>query len=265
MRSRLVIAAVLFAMCVSPTLAQEAEVNTLVFNDFGFRFDSTLATNVNITQYPGDPIEWEAPGGPEVGHTQFSLYHESAAPYGFDADLSIRIYQTADFAGHTYSEAQLEQLWELLAERPDLAPYMVVEENLSANTLPFMPVLPAAQVIRARARYHETEAVTGISYVTVYRQDASPFTGDEFIYTFQGISADGAYYVSAIFRPTTDIFPLEVAADFDWEAFYDNVAVYFTESIAALNEAEPDDFAPSLTTLDALVETFTFDSASAKP
>jgi heat shock protein HslJ len=124
-----------------------------------------------------------------------------------------------------------------------------------------MPVFPAGQVIRARAQYVETPAVQGISYVTVYRQDASPFLGNEFLYTFQGLSTDGTRYVSAIFPLDTALFPAETPTDFDYEAFIEGINDYFAESIAILNGASPDAFTPSLATLDALIQTFTFTAA----
>jgi hypothetical protein len=251
----------LLALSALPVYAQESTINSVTFNGISFSFDSALATNVNIAQNPGDPVEYEAPGGPQVKHTEFVLYSEFPPANSFEAPASIRIYKTADFAGYTFFEERLQQLQTLLSERPDLTPYMTVAENLSENALPFLPVFPAAQVIRARAQYVETAAVTGMSYVTVYRQDASPFMGNEFMYTFQGISADGQYYVSAIFRLSTDLFPTEIGPDFDMEAFIEQISAYFTESITQLNEATPESFTPSLTVLDAVIQSFSFGSA----
>ncbi|MCI0349824.1 MAG: META domain-containing protein, partial [Acidobacteriales bacterium] len=177
----------------------------------------------------------------------------------FDAPSAIRVYRTADFGPYEIPFQQLQQLQTLLAERPDLAQFMAVAaEDMNANNLPFMPVLNAAQVIRARAQYVETPALQGISYVTAYRQDASPFIGNEFLYTFQGISADGTYYVSMMSRLNTGLFPSEIPADFDPAAFAETMNDYLAESIATLNAATPDDFAPALSVLDALVQTFAF-------
>jgi hypothetical protein len=135
---------------------------------------------------------------------------------------------------------------------------MVVDEGMWDRVLPFMPVFPAAQVMRARARYVDTAAVAGISFVTAYRQDASPFINNEFLYTFQGLSTDGTYYVSAIFRLMTDLFPSELPADFDYEAFAASLMDYFTDSTALLNDATPEAFSPSLTTVDAVIQSFAF-------
>jgi heat shock protein HslJ len=155
----------------------------------------------------------------------------------------------------------LQQLQLILADRPDLATFMVVDE-VALPTLPFMPQMPAAQVIRARAQYIETASVRGVSYVTVYRQDVSPFVNNEFFYTFQGLSADGTQYVSAIFRLDASVFPAEIPADFDMEAFNAQFTAYLTESVNQLNAATPESFAPSLTAIDAVIQSFAFGGTS---
>lgn len=262
MRTKLVSFALvlIFVLGLSPVAAQDGGPHRVSFDGFSFTLDAALAANVNIWQYPGDPVDLEQPGGPQAKHTLFTFYNERPVPESYyDGAGGIYLYKTADFAGYTFYEERLAQLQTLLAGRPDLASFMVTPDNASDNTLPFLPIFPAAQVIRARAAYVDTATVTGISYVTVFRQDAFPFFGNEFLYTFQGLSADGAYYVSAIFRLNTALFPMDTPADFDYEAFVQNMNTYFAESVATLNGAAPEAFAPSLTTLDALIQSFAFE------
>ena len=151
----------------------------------------------------------------------------------------------------------------LLSGRVALEQFMQTNPDANNYVLPFLPVMPAAQVIRARVGLLQLDTVGGISYVTAYRQDASPFTATEFLYTFQGISTDGQYYVSAVFRLNTELFPAEIPADFDMNAFIAGIQDYFAESISTLNAAAPDDFTPSLDTLDALFASFTFTTDAA--
>jgi heat shock protein HslJ len=248
----------LVSLVALPVLAQDR----VAFNDFSFTLDSSVAANVNVTRFPGDAPDLQAPGGPEVAHTQFTLYNTFPVPESiFDSQGGIRVYNTADFGPYEFPFQQLTQLQTLLAERPDLAQFMVATDD-NSDDLPFMPVAPASQVIRARAQYVEMPTVQGISYVTVYRQDASPFVGSEFLYTFQGLSTDGTRYVSAIFPVDTTLFPAEIPADFNYEEFIEGINDYFAESIATLNAGSPDAFAPSLTTLDAIIQTFTFTTPS---
>lgn len=252
------IALALLALSAFPILAQDGATHSVTFDGFSFSYPSSLAANLNITEIPGDPTDLEQPGGPQVGHTQFTLnYNHPPAPENFfDTSATIRVYRTAEFADYEFFNQELQALQTLLADRPDLTPFVDATEATQENSLPFVPVFPAAQVMRARANYVDTGTLSGISYITLYRQDVAPFLGHEFIYTFQGISSDGSTYVSAVFWIFTDLFPSEFPEDFDYEAFSAEYEQYVVESVATLNNASPDDFAPSLATLDALIGTF---------
>jgi META domain-containing protein len=262
MKRKLIVLTLLLILGVIPALAQDGTPNSVQFNGFRFSFDSALATNVNISQYPGDPTDLQQPGGPEPRYLQFNLYTGQPAPEaGFDAPISVRVYSLADIAAYPDSMAQVQALQNLSAQQPDLASSMTVNaDNTASNALPFLPVMPAAQVIRARAQYVETPVLHGISYVTVYRQDVSPFTNNEFRYTFQGISNDGLYYVSMVSQVIAPDFPAEIPADFDYDAFTAGFTDYLTESVGKLNSAAPDAFIPSLTALDSLPQSFTIGS-----
>ncbi|MCC6803607.1 MAG: META domain-containing protein [Anaerolineae bacterium] len=252
------------AVFVIPAAAQDA--TTVAFGDFSFSLPTALASSVNIVQYPGDPTDLDQPGGPEVKHTEFVLYNTPPAPQSFlDGVGGIRIYATTNFAGYAQAQQEYQNLQALLAQRPDLAQYMVSSTDSNSQNLPFLPVFPAAQVIRASAAYLDTPYVQGVRYVTVYRQDVSPFVGSEFLYTFQGITVDGARYVTATFRLNTSLFPAEIPSDFDYDTFNQQFTQYLSDSIVTLNAAAPGDFSPALATLDALVQSFALSNAPQLP
>lgn len=264
MKKTLAVLMVVLAMVGVLSVSAQESAPRVAFGDFSFALDPALADAVNIWHVPGDPIDLEAPGGPQVKHTEFALYHSETAlyepvPTGFNARTAIRLYATADFAGYDYFQSRLADLQTLLAERPDLAEYMTVQENLMSKELPVLPVLPAGQVIRAQAQYVDTGFVQGIRFVTVYRQDASPFTRNEFLYTFQGLTLDGQFYISLIAWVAAEDFPESLPTDYDYNAFYEKMLEYFTESIAQLNAAPASNFTPSLDIFDALVESFVLD------
>ncbi|MBC7811717.1 MAG: hypothetical protein H7175_11250, partial [Burkholderiales bacterium] len=259
---------IVLALCAFAVPALAQDTNRVIFNDFSFSYDSSLATNVNIVQFAGDPPELEQPGGPEVKHTEFRLHNAltNDVPSSFEAPAFIRVYRTADFAGYDSAANNVQQLTTLLAASADLAQFTTVDaENTSSNQLPFMPEMPAGQIIRARAQYAETPFVRGISYVTVYRQDVSPFLANEFWWTFQGVSVDGVYYISALVRLNTPLFPAEFPAEFDMATFESQFVEYLTQSVVTLNNAAQEEFTPNLSMLDTLVQSFTFESLAGVP
>jgi|FLYN01.1.fsa_nt_gi hypothetical protein len=248
MRRILLILLAPLLLTASLALAQEGESHTVAFDGINLTFDPALAGNVNLTRYPGDPAELGF-GFAEPVHTQFTFYNAFPVPESIgDAIGGVRVYRTADFEGYEEHENRLAALQSLLEERPDLADFEALHtEDANANALPFIPVYAAAQVIRARTQYIETDEVEGIAYLTIYQEGVEPF--ERALWTFQGISSDGAYYIAAIFNVTSDVFPAD-SSDFAPERFNE----YRAKMVAWLNEAEPASFAPGLPALEALVE-----------
>lgn len=253
---------VLLTLLSVQTAAAQQNPNVVIFNGFHFTYDSALARNVNIVQFAGDPVNQEGPGGPEPPHIQFILYNTPAPnpdgtpnpiPGPFEAPGVIRFYKAADINRYKLSQMQFTALSKLLANHTDLAQYMAVNMD-KANPLPYLPVFPAGQVIRARAEYAKTDSFEGVRYITIFRQDVSPFVANEFQYTFQGLSADKSYYVVAIFRITAPGFPAKIGSNFDYDAFSKNFENYLKESTDKLNKAAPNTFKPSLAALNATIE-----------
>jgi hypothetical protein len=91
-----------------------------------------------------------------------------------------------------------------------------------------------------------------VRYVTAFSQDASPTTNQHLIYTFQGLTNDGQYYVAAFFSMKTAVLPDTVQVD-DWDAFSLNYSTYVAETKTTLNDLTSLDFTPDLTLLDAIV------------
>lgn len=251
------------ALVALPVAAQPAVTNSITYNGFSFSYDATLAGHVDIDEVAGDDPALQQPGGPEVKHVQFAISGSETTPSIFDAPLAIRVYNTSDFANYPDQTTQFQNLQTLLSAKTDLNTFMTSTDTTGAGNLPFVPIMPAAQVLRARAQYVETASVKGISYITVYRQDVSPFLGNEFFYTFQGYSIDGVHYVSAIFKLNTALFPAEVPADFNMDTFNAGFNDYLQQSVTTLNIAQPTDFTPSLATFDAVIQSFGFAAGSA--
>jgi hypothetical protein len=243
------------------------ENNSISVGGFSLSYNHALAANISAYQYAGDEPSLP-PGAAEAPHTAFTLYNESPnfdiVPAALDSIAQVRVYEVADFADYPAIQSVVDQLRSILDERPDLATYggPAAEPNPAGTSLslllPYLPIYPAGQVIRARQQYVDTAEVVGISYVTVYTEALEPFGPRSFIYTFQGFSADGQYYISLVSRLETALFPEELPADYDPEAFYNEQEAYFAESTETINAATAEDFSPSLDELDALVQSFAF-------
>lgn len=244
-------------MTLAPAALAQGDPPTRVsVNGVSFSLIPSLGMHLNLVQQPAD-AEMVFP--PQAAHTQFMLYPELPAPFNFnDAAATIFVYPVAGLAELPDHAERLAALQTLLETRPDLSEYTAIREDLTANALPFLPVFPAGQVIRARAQFVETAALQGISYITAYAQAQEPFLSNAFLYTFQGLSADGETYVSVVMPLTTALFPAEPDPNFGVLELQADLAGYMNASLEALNTAAPGDFAPALDNLEALVSSIAF-------
>lgn len=245
------VAALLAGLGLRPAAAQDSGANRVSYNGVSFEFDPSLAYGVIAEVVPPDPPELEQPGGPTPGHLRFTLINRQGVEgAAFDVP-HVWLFTPTDFASYPFFQAEFDALRGLLDERPDLASYTAVATDSSRN-LPFLPVQAAAQVIRARPEYLEGAGWRGVSYLTAYRQDVSPFMASDFRYTLQALTEDGRYLaVSAPLQ--TSLFPAELPADFDYEAFVAGFEQYLADSVAALEGAGPEAFRPNLSVIESFV------------
>lgn len=131
-----------------------------------------------------------------------------------------------------------------------------------AENLPFLPAFNAAQIFHSNEQMLTFQSGSGIRFLTQYGQAPSPVNSSELFYTYQGLTNDGAYYVAAIL-PVSAAFlaadgnpdsPLPVdGVQFDWDNFEDTEQ-HFELVKQKLNATDPNAFTPTLTNLDALIQ-----------
>jgi hypothetical protein len=241
---------------IMTSFAEDSNTHTIAYDGFSFSYNTDLGQNVNIVHYAGDPVADAVPAFSDAAYTQFLFYNEAPAAEGMFDKGGIRLYRTEDLATYPFMNDVVTELQTLLNDQPDLASYMQISQD-ALFPLPFLPIATHGQVIRARAEYVQTDAVQGVSYITVYQAAAEPFLSNSFLYTFQGISTDGQYYVSVIFPVTVDAFPAEAPTDFDMMAFQESLPNYYNDSMTTLNSLESDAIS-SLPLLSELVQSITF-------
>ncbi|MCC7207553.1 MAG: META domain-containing protein [Anaerolineae bacterium] len=253
----LVFAVVAMPVGLMPAAAQDSGANRVSYNGVSFEFDPSLAYGVIAEVVPPEPPELEGPGGPLPGHLRFTLINRQGVEGGaFDAP-NVWIFTTSEFARYPFYQTEFDALRGILDERPDLTDYLAVVTDGSRN-LPFLPVVPAAQVIRGQPAYIEGAGWRGVRYLTVYRQDVSPFMANDFRYTLQALTDDGRYLAVSV-PLQTGLFPSELPADFDYDTFTATFEQYLSESVTTLDQAGPEAFTPSLSVVERFVGTITLE------
>ncbi len=214
------------------------------FNQFSFNYDLSLATDVTSTVVPG----LTDPGAPEfmiypdttqfnfVGYKSTNTYHHPR----------IEIYAVADYEKISdYAKTTIANLKTLLAN----------ESTAPDKEIPFLPVFNATQVFHAQVQYLKFSGGHGIRFVTQFDQAFLPINNLEIIYTFQGLTDDGKYYISAILPVASNILPNtdQVPAD-QQQTFGDTFPQYLKDTVKKLDAQKSSDFAPELSLLDAVIQ-----------
>jgi hypothetical protein len=131
--------------------------------------------------------------------------------------------------------------------------------DVNGQTAPFVPSFNATQSFVAQAMPIKFQNGAGIRMVTQYDQAPIPVNNHELVYHFEGLTSDGANYVIVVFPINAATLPADgnpaspvPAGGIPFNQ--DDPAAYFAAVSQSLNQAAPASFTPSLTALDALVE-----------
>lgn len=223
---------------IHPTITASPPEPDVVYRGISFAFDPALAVSVNpeTEEGQGDPENpWSTPDH-EVflfaGYPLGDAFHEPV----------IRVFPVEAFrAVNPMVGERLDHLETVLADRP---------AEPEVGVLHFFN---AAQFIQAQVVYLEFQSGTGVRFLAQYGQAASPIGWPHLFYTFQGLTADGQYYISAVLPVTHPSLPHPDDVTLD-EAFYDNFMAYAAEKEAELDAEAPGSFQPSLLLLDEMIE-----------
>jgi hypothetical protein len=233
-----------------------AETNTpaggVPFSSSGFsmKIPNGLATGANTEEVPAasgtDLPSWQVqPASLKTSLEDYPLEGKFFEPqiFIYPAD---EFSQMNDAAGQTITDLKT-----ILASPSSLPDH-----------LPFLPLFNAAQVFTSNAQVLAFQNGTGIRYLTQFDQAPLPVNNTEMFYTFQGLTTDGKYYVSAILpanaaflsengNPDSPVPPEGVP--FDWNNL-DSMPAYVQALKQRLEATEPNGFNPPLPALDALIQ-----------
>ena len=131
---------------------------------------------------------------------------------------------------------------------------LLQSQHLGQN-LPYLPLYNAGQVMHAQVKFMDFQSGSGVRYLTQFDQALLPINNNELLYTFQGLTSDGRFYVAAVLpvnlpglsadATVSDALPPE---------FFSNFPQYLANIVATLNQTAGSLYSPDLNALDALVQ-----------
>ena len=123
----------------------------------------------------------------------------------------------------------------------------------TAGSLPFLPPFNAAQVFHVLEKRIESEHGRGIRFLTLYSQGIVGVTNFEIFYTYQGISADGRYYIAAVLPITSSLLSDTQLSNAELEAIVEEYPKYIEDLTCLIRTENGGVITPSLEALDSMM------------
>jgi hypothetical protein len=122
------------------------------------------------------------------------------------------------------------------------------------ENMPLLPLFNAGQMLHTQVKYLDFQNGQGVRYVTMLSQGLVPVNNYELIYTYQGLTNDGRYYVAVILPVHhSDLPPDSSVTSIEPTTYTDDYPAYLEGIINVLNPQPADSFSPNLTALDAMI------------
>lgn len=226
-----------------PDLPQE----NVTCNEISFYLDPSLGDGHECTTIP----ESNSPDRPTYypfiypTHTEVTIQNYPLTQTQFPPQ--IWIYPVAKF-----SELLPEVFPQLLADLEGI----ISDGAISGKKPPFLPAVLEQQTFFAHEKNISFNGGQGIRYITEYSEGPNPITNQNIIYTFQGLSNDGMYWVAVTLPISHPILPDEYSTlpeGYTQESLIMEYPTYTNDIKDRLSAELPDSFSPSLYILDILI------------
>ena len=239
----------------TPLVQPSPVANTLVtFGRLTLEIPSSVANGASGKEYPRNDSEDAAYWDKTPGHLQVSL-NDYYVLQGKLHQPQIYVYPAMPYV--ELSTAAFESMHRL---RNVMNP----GASITADQLPTVPFFNAAQVFASNIQAVSFKNGSGIRFLTEYAQYFAPVNNNELIYHFQGFTNDGEYYIIAIFPITVPVLaetsdaaaviPQGGIAYPDINNSNANFQGYYASITDLLNATSPEAFTPSISQLDALIQ-----------
>lgn len=226
------------------------------FQNVSFTLPVGLASDAAPSTIPAQTDDNGGPWGAGPEHIEFRLDNYNVPAHSFGV-IQISVYPAQAYANaNTGANISLQRLQGVLSNP---------SASMTRESLPQVPSFNAAAMITAQAQRVDFQNGHGLRLISQYGQAAGPISNNGTFYNFQGLTNDGKYYIIAVLPvqapflengddpnaplPTGGI-PFPGYQSIDTKAFED----YYQAVTDKLNSTPPDQFSPSLSVLDGLMQ-----------
>jgi len=228
-------------------LGTNPELQSVAYRGTRFDYEPSLAGDVWSDTMP-EVVEPLLDAAPEHILFSFDGYQHSDSFH----TPQIFIYPIEEFGAlNTIAGEIMLGLEDFLTQKP----------TSTIEDIPYLPFLNAAQAVKVKIKYLNFQNGEGVRFLTQYGQDIWPINNHNIFYTFQGLTGDGKFYVSALFPISHPDLPAD-GYDYpggDYDTFESNYESYITGIETLLNNSSDTVFLPDILLLDELIESLYVD------
>lgn len=220
-------------------------------DEISFYLDPSLGNGLKCETIP----ESNSPDRPSYyvfiypTHTEVSIQNYPLTKTQFPPQLWI--YPVTRFS---------EQLPEIIPPLVSDLQRIISTGTWSDKKLPFLPAILETQSFFAHEKVISFNCGQGIRYITEYSEGPNPITNKNIIYTFQGLTDDGKYWVAVTLPISHPILPDEYSTlpeGYTQESLILYYTTYTQDLKGKLSAELPGSFSPALSILDILVKSIT--------
>jgi hypothetical protein len=137
----------------------------------------------------------------------------------------------------------------------DLQAFLQRQEAPQTLPFPYLPLTREVQMMLTQLQNLNFQNGNGVRYVTEYANGIVPINNDELLYTYQGLTDDGRFYVAVVAPINLSGLPANATDVSGLPAdFLDNYMSYKIQTVDMLDHQPAGAFTPDLSKLDALVQ-----------
>ncbi len=225
-------------------------------NGLSFNYEPDLLGEAQFQEIPASSnqgmFEQPSPVHTWIGFVPSGMQRDISNHWMLAWEPSITVYNLPDFGsfaqGDQFARERVTQFQALAGERPS-----TIKEQI-----PVIIPINAGQIIRAQVKWLDFGNGVGVRFVTQYDQAANPINNEGLVYIFQGITTDGLHGVTAVFPLDAVGLPDSPAmSEPEYTDFIEHIDEAMTAVTQLLNSAPDEDFTPSLSQLDAMIQSIT--------
>jgi len=219
------------------------------YENVSFVIPGGTASGANTETIPSVDTNGGAPWEVAPTHLRFTLTGYQLQGKFFEPQ--IYVYPADQYAQvNSVAGEQIERIKKALAGSP-----------LLKETLPNVPFFNAGHIIAAGIQLIKFQNGSGVRELTQYDQYPAPINNHELFYHFEGLTADGKYYVIAVLPITAPVLAEDEKPESSVPAGGVPIPpstgptnVYYFSVSETLNSLAPDSFTPALNSLDSLIQ-----------